>query len=420
MPEGLPTGVGLWLATAAVGLSTIVATVLSELLERSGLIRLRHWAEQAGPSLRTLYHRPSSFEAFRLVLSLSARLGLVALLPLTLQLTGRLSISVAVLVGVALVAEVSGRVLAARDPEEALNRLTPIYGAVHLLLKPLLFLARAFVPSDSLKRRVEEGEIDEASEGEIEAFIDVGQQEGILEPGEEELLKGIVEFGDTVVKSVMTPRTEVQSAPADTPLEELIELFMESGHSRIPLYMESTDQIVGVLHIRDLLEGLRTEEDLSAEELAMEPFVIPVTKPIADLLREFQARRQQLAVVVDEFGGAAGVVTVEDLLEEIVGEIADEHEQQDVERVSLADGVWQLAGSCEVDELEELFGVDLDEVQSETVGGLVFNSLGYLPDAGEKLVLRGLEFEVIEVSDRRIRTVRVERAAPSESPGAED
>lgn len=404
---------GLWTLVLATAGLTILAAVLSELLERGGLIRLRHWAESAGRAVQRLYSRPDRFEAFRLALSLLSRLGLVATFLLAQRASGNDWAALVALLLTLLVGEVVGRVLVAKDPEEALNRLTLVYRTALAATRPLMWLLHPLVPQRSLERKIEDGEIDEASEGELEAYLDVGQREGILEPGEEELVKGVVEFGDTLVKGVMTPRTEVDLAPDTTSLDDLLELFMSSGHSRVPLYGDSMDEVTGILHIRDLLEGMRAEEPRGAGDLAMEPFIVPETKPISELLREFQSRRLQLAVVVDEFGGAAGVVTVEDLLEEIVGDIADEHESEDVERISLGAGAWQLAGSCEIEELEDLFDLELDNAPYETVGGLVFTALGYLPEPGERITRHGLDFEVVAVGDRRIRAVRVERSLES-------
>ena len=269
--------------------------------------------------------------------------------------------------------------------------------------------------SCSARRRVDEDE-EEATEDEIEAFIDVGTREGILEPGEGEMVWGIVDFGATPVRSVMTPRIDVRCASADAGLDELAALFVESGHSRMPLYEGSIDHIVGILHIRDLLKGLRSEERPSARTLSNPPFFVPETKPLGQLLKELQARFQQMAVVVDEYGGTAGIVTVEDLVEEIVGELVDEHEEAHPENELLADGAWLLAGSSDVDMLEDLFGIDLGNVPYETVGGMVFSLLGDVPAVGQTVEGHGLRYTVEEVEERRVARVRVEPALTAGIP----
>ena len=417
---------GLAWAAALLAPLTIAASTLSALIERSGPIRLRHWAEEAEGTLRRLYDQPARFEAFRLILSVLAKLlpiALFACLALFLAASAWIprspagaavgaSLAILLLVGAT---EVLNRVLVGWDPERALERLTGVYRGLLALFRPLVTLTVWLFPAAGLTRRVEEEE-DEVSEDEIEAFIDVGTREGILEPGEGELLWGIVDFSDTAVRSVMTPRMQVRCAPVTTDLEELTDLFIESGHSRIPLYEGSIDHIVGIVHIRDLLRALRTGGDgpdrPTARKLANPPFVIPETKPLGQLLKELQARRQQMAVVVDEYGGTAGIVTVEDLIEEIVGELVDEHEEAHPADQLLPDGAWLLDGGSSVDVLEELFGVDLgDDVPWETVGGMVFSLLGDVPEVGESVESHGLRYTVAEVEERRVARVRVEALA---------
>lgn len=414
----------LWASVSLVGLA-VFASALSALIERSGPIRLRHWAEEAEGRLLALYEDPVRFDAFRLLLSTAAKLAPVALfacvagLFLALDLGGRLAVplwaGLAVL-PVVVAAEVLNKVLVGRDPERALESLTGVYRVLLVAGRPLVAATVALLPTRALLRRVEDEEDDdEISEEEIEAFIDVGTQEGILEPGEEELLRGIVDFGDTAVRSVMTPRIQVECAPVTAGLEELADRFGESGHSRLPLYEGSIDHIVGILHIRDLLKALRTpvEERPTARNLANTPFFVPETKPLGQLLKELQARHQQMAVVVDEYGGTAGIVTVEDLVEEIVGELADEHEEAHAENQLLPGGGWILDGGSEVDILEELFGIDLGEdVPWETVGGMVFSLLGDVPSGGETVESHGLRYMVVDVEDRRVARVRVEPIVP--------
>jgi CBS domain containing-hemolysin-like protein len=313
--------------------------------------------------------------------------------------------------------ELPSRILVSRDPEGSLRRLTRSFRIMHILLTPFIAMLSPLLPARSMDRLSEVGEVEDASEGEIAAFISVGQREGILDPEEEALVKGVVEFGDTLVKSVMTPRVDVIAAPVDNELEELAALFIESGHSRIPLYRESIDEVVGVLHLRDLMERMLAGAQGEAGSLLIDPFIVPDTKPISELLREFQALHQQLALVVDEFGGVAGIVTVEDLLEEIVGEIADEHEDDALRPREMGDGSWQVDGALDIEDLETLCSISIGEAPYETVGGLVFTELGFLPVAGEKLSRYGIELEVLEVVERRIRTLRVSIAPRATSSG---
>ena len=413
--------------TLALALLPTVALLLtlSALLERAGPIRLRHWAEEAGGALANLYARPARFEVFRFCLGLLARVGLGALLLALVNALLPIGLAVAEGIGLAVMALLAGgseflnRALVARDPESALRRLTSLYRAAFWLLLPAVVLLAPLVPEARLRRRADDDD-QETSEEEIEAFIEVGTREGILEPEERALVRGVVEFGETAVRSVMTPRTDITSAPAQATLESIADLFVESKYTRIPLYQESPDQIVGILHMRDLLAALRGAALSEPMALARTPYMVPETLLLGELLREMQARGEEMAIVVDEHGGTAGLVTVEDVLEEIVGEITDESDHGDIpERQQQADGSWLLAGAAHVEVLEELFDVQVGEAPYETIGGLVMTVLGAAPRAGDVVEAFGLRFVLESVERRRVSLVRVERLDPS-APAAED
>jgi len=417
----------IW-ASLALGLLSVLGPVLSALVERSGPVRLRHWVQEAKGGLKSLYDQPARFEAFRFLLSLGAKVAPAALVLALwgvgagagLSFQGSAVTSALSVLFLLLAVELGNRQLVRRVPEEVLRRLTFAYRAALLVSRPLLPLLAPLMPGVEVQRREEEDE-EELSEEEIEAYIDFGTREGILEPGEEELLRGLVDFGDTQVKSVMTPRIDVTCTPIDAGLDDLRTLFLESGHSRIPMYEGSIDRVVGILHIRDLLRALDPPRRSSARDLATPPFFVPETKPLGELLKEMQAAHQQMAIVVDEYGGTSGLVTVEDLLEEIVGEIIDEHEVEASEVSLLPDGSWRLDGRVHVETLEELFDLELEDSPSETVGGLVFSTLGYVPEVGDSIELPSLRLWVESIQDRRIQTVRVEKVETAETtPEADD
>jgi putative hemolysin len=416
-------------AVAALLPAAALVSVLSALLERSGPIRLSHWAEEAGGRLRACYEQPLRFGAFRSLLSLSSRLlaiGLYVAAAALLEAAGAThprtwSLAIAALLLAAV--EIVNRALIGRERERALRALTGLYRLALLALLPLVALISrvAGLPAQargSRPEREEEAEEDDAaSHEEIEAFIDVGTREGILEPEQGEWLSNIVDFPETQVRSVMTPRIDMVCAPVDSTLDALAERFVESGHTRIPIHQESIDHIVGVVHIRDVLAALRQPSSPPAaqiRDMLKPPHFIPETKPLAELLKELQARSQQLAIVVDEYGGTAGLVTVEDLVEEIVGEISDEHEDTPpAERTPLGDGAWRLDGRAHLDALEELFGVEIEDAEVETVAGLILSALGNVPHPGETVEKHGLRFTVEEVANRRITTLRVQRIPPA-------
>ena len=409
------------------GLALLVGAqlaVISALLERTGPIRLRHWAQEAGGSLLLLYERQAWFEAYRFLLSLVTRLcfaaffGLLAALLLELAVPrpflwafGTLCLAVAAV-------ELLNRHLAGRWAEEALGRLAPLFRATSWLLRPLLPLVAPLLPAPEDVDEEDEEE-DEASRAEIDAFIDVGRREGILEEAEGELLRGLVDFGDTQVRSVMTPRIDMICAPHDASPQQVGELVLASGHTRIPVYRGSVDEIVGILHVRDLLRPLLRDGRRPLAELLQPPHFVPESKSLVQLLRELQERHQEVAIVVDEYGGTQGMVTVEDLLEEIFGDLGDTPDALDAGAASqLPDGSWRVAARTHVEDLGRLLGVQLEAGEWETVGGLTFGLLGHVPRVGESVEMQGLRFVVESADHRRARRVRVERL-PEDEEGRE-
>jgi putative hemolysin len=397
-------------------LLSILLSALSALIERSGPVRLRHWVEEADGNLRMLFDDPERFEAYRFLLALLAK-GLPVVLVLALDrlyrgwgLDGPRIVSVLTVVGLVALSEASNRLLVSRVAERFLGFLTPVYRGLLLLLRPLVFVLAPLLPSPQREDGEDGGgEEDEASEEEIEAFIAFGTQEGILEPEEGEWVWGIVDFGETQVKSVMTPRIDVTAAPVDVSPSELVTLFLESGHSRVPLYEDSIDRVVGILHIRDLLRSLETPAQPPVRRLLKPALFVPETRRLDDLLKQMQAQHQQMAVVVDEYGGTSGVVTVEDLLEEIVGEITDEHEVEEQEIELLPGGGLRVDGRVHVERLSEELGVEVEEAPYETVGGMVYAIVGDVPEVGQMVTWNGHQVTVEAVEDRRVRSVLVRR-----------
>lgn len=420
----LSTTAWIWLSFAT-GAGAALFAVLSALLERSGPIRLSHWAEEAGGSLSGLYASRLRFGVFRSLLSWLARLAPLALLAALAGLFASFGWRYPIWTSLAFVAaglatfEAANRALVFHDPERALSVLTRGYRLLYLLLAPLVALVSLLIPERALKRRDEDDEDDgPVSDGEIEAFIDVGKSEGILEPEAEEMVWSIVGFADTQVRTVMTPRVDMVCLPASSSLDVLAERFVESGHSRIPLFEGSIDKIVGILHIRDVLRAQRLPNPPpDARKLVRPPLLVPETKPLGELLRELQRRYQQVAVVLDEHGGTSGLVTMEDLVEEIVGEIADEHEALAADLAPLVEGGYRIDGRARLDLLDELFQVRIEEAEFETVAGLVLSILGRVPSVGDTVEVLGLRLTVDAMAARRIQTLRIEQLPKVEGEG---
>ncbi len=309
--------------------------------------------------------------------------------------------------------------LVARRLDEAV--VVGVLRTLRPLVVPLVLLARATDRGGAVVPAEDEEE--EASEREIQAFIKVGHDAGIIEEDEGRFLEQLVDFFDTTVREVMTPRTDMVAAPADATFDELLDVFVRSHKSRIPVYEGTVDRIVGVVHVKDAVGAAATGERPRARDLAKPCLVVPESKRLGELLRDFQTQRQQLAIVVDEYGGTSGLVTLEDALEEIVGEIEDEHDREEPpEWEDLGDGRYRIQGRAPVELLEELFGVEAEDEEVDTVGGLVFGRHGTVPEPGVVVEAPdlGLRFEVERMGERRVETVIVERLARAEAADGAD
>lgn len=303
--------------------------------------------------------------------------------------------------------------IAARNPESTLLFLLPI---VRPFFPVMAFIADPFQRLFDRSRRKEhitETGIPEAEDddsGDLQALIDVGEAEGILEEEEGELIHSIIEFGDTRVSEVMTPRPDIVALPETATGREARDIILESKYSRLPVYRDQMDNVEGIIYVRDLLlcwaEGRENE---NIRSLVRPVYFVPETKPVADLLEEMQKAHVQLAMVIDEYGGVCGLVTVEDILEEIVGEIEDEDiaGEELEEIVQAPDGAYLVSGSTEIGKIERIFDMEIEADDFTTIAGLVINEQGKVPDVGERLNIRGLEVEVLDADERRINRLRV-------------
>jgi len=305
------------------------------------------------------------------------------------------------------------RLIAVWDPRRALRGTAFLMRLAHGLLYPLarplhLLLSRV----GGLQNPTDE-QRDEEQEEEVEALLEVGEREGLLEANESEMMRSIVDLDETAVREIMTPRPDIVALPVDSDVAQARECFLEAGHSRLPIYRESIDEVVGVLHVRDLLRV--TDGGQAGEPIAQwmrEAMFVPETSSVAELLSAMRLKTH-IAIVVDEYGGTAGLVTLVDLVEEIVGEIREEHEPSEALVRRESDGAWIINAAAHVEKLTELFGVEFDDRDFDTVGGLVVSELGRVPSLGEMLEVRALKIEVLEVDRRRIRLVRIRPRVPA-------
>ncbi len=258
------------------------------------------------------------------------------------------------------------------------------------------------------------------TEEDIRGMLSVGEDEGVLEEEEKEMIDSIFKFGDTKVQEVMVSRLDIVAVEAGRNLTDILKAALEAGHSRIPVFEKEIDNIIGVLYVKDLLSlwGQKDEGKLKIKNLARTPYFVPETKKVDELLREFQKKKIHLAIVVDEYGGTAGLVTLEDLLEEIVGEIEDEYDEKREEIKILEEGVALIDGKMDIGEVNERLKINLPEKEGvETVAGFVVDYLGQVPQAGEELTYDNLHISVVEAERRRV--VRVKIAKSDKPPGKE-
>ena len=300
--------------------------------------------------------------------------------------------------------------------EKFLYRTWPFWRFVSRAALPLVWCARGF---DALLHRLAgrtPQEPDEDSfEEEIRTIVTEGHREGLLEEDAREMIEGVIELGDVVVSHIMTPRTEMHMLQVNQPWEAVVAYVTSVGHTRIPVYEKNRDDIVGILYGKDLLPELVKNGDeprRPVAELLRKPLFVPESKAVDDLLALFQQSRTHIAIVLDEYGGVSGLVTIEDVLEEIVGEIEDEYDaraEKEIRRID--DDVCEALGRAHVDQINEEMGFDLPEDEDfDTIGGFVFNEFGRVPLAGESITWReAVQVTVLEASRRRVGRVRLER-----------
>ncbi len=293
-----------------------------------------------------------------------------------------------------------------RNSESWALRLNPIAVGISLLMSPILF-----VVTHIANRGDEAQQLVTITEAELKSFVDVSQHQGVLEQDERQMIFSIFKFGDTLVREIMVPRIDIFAIDVETPIEQAGDALIESGYSRVPVFKDSIDNVQGLLYGKDLLKAWRGRGQFkSLAEILRPAHFVPESKKLDALLAEMQGQRIHMGIVVDEYGGVAGLVTLEDLVEEIVGEIQDEYdlgEEQSYQKIS--DEEYVFHGRISLDDFNELMGSKLSTENADTLGGYLFSHLGRLPKAGEQIKDNGLLLTIEQVSGRRIRRVRAQR-----------
>jgi putative hemolysin len=400
-----------------------------------GLRRISSDDESAEKSVKFLREILDNRQRFRFAISSTIQ---VLLIVFTVLLTviisdfaqnrGRTLVATLVfgLVATVLLRQIVPRLLVKDNTERKLLFLLP---AIRPLYRVISFFLEPIAERSRTKQRLEataapdtqdERDRTEAADAEdFQALMEVGEAEGIIEEEERELIETVVELSETRVGAIMTPRTDICGLPADATVRMARDLVIEEKYSRLPVYRDTMDNIEGMIYVRDLLQAWADgREDEPIGSLVRDPFFVPETKTASELLKSMQATHIHAAIVIDEYGGVAGLVTVEDILEEIVGEIEDEDEnEQIIEIVEGDDGYYDVIGSTEIDKIERVFDLDLEDEDYTTIAGLVTTEAGYVPKVGEKLELKGLAIEILAADEKKLGLLRLRH---QEEPDPED
>jgi CBS domain containing-hemolysin-like protein len=405
----------MWLAVAA-----LVATAAFLALAETGLTRMSRVraialveeGRRGAKHLQELVERPERFLNPILLMVLVCHLVAATLVGVLAERSfgprGVAAAAFAQVVVIFVLAEAVPKTFAVQHTDRAALLAAPLislltrFPPIRLLTAILIWLANVLVPGKGLKQ----GPF--VSEEELLALADVAEEEEVIERQERALIHSIIEFGDTVVREVMVPRPDMVTVEARADLHDVMEVIMAAGYSRIPVYEQGIDDIVGIAYAKDLMRALREgRADQPVRELVRPARFVPETKRVAELMPEMQKEKAHMAIVVDEYGGTAGLVTLEDLIEELVGEIVDEYDVEEAPVEPLPDGGVRVNARMPIDELNELLGTDFPHTDFDTVGGLVFNLLGHVPTEGETVDYDGHRLRAEKVQGRRIGRVRI-------------
>jgi len=411
-----------WILSGLLALGALLAafSAAAELaLASANRSRVRQVAAHKSQvqTVEALLSEPERFLSTLLVLKL---VGFVMVAGVTTILAQRLGDIQSVIWGlvaatlVLIASQLFPRALVLGRQERVALWLAPSVQILTFLLTPLTALMRQIGQDAALDNSTPESIL--LSEDGLRFLLNMSAEESAIEDEEREMIASIFEFGETLVREVMVPRIDIVAVPVDMSMLEALDVILKAGHSRIPVYSNSVDNVVGVLYAKDLLRYLRDgRTDVPLSKILRKAYFIPESKKVDDLLGEMQQRRVHLSIVVDEYGGTAGLVTIEDLLEEIVGEIQDEYDAEEptVERVG--EHEYLFDARVDLDEVNKLLGVELPAEGGDTLGGFIYSQLGKVPAVGDKIEFENVMIEVLSVAGRRIMQVRARVIPPGDN-----
>ncbi len=331
---------------------------------------------------------------------------------IAIQMFGDIGIGIAtgfVVIVLLIFGEIGPKIYAARASDSFALAVAPVILFLSRIFTPLIWLVERISPKFGMGKEICEPAV---TEEEIKEWIDVGKEDGTIEQGEQDMLYSVLEFADTTAREIMTPRVDVILMEDTVTFEEAIRIFNETGFSRIPVYHDQIDNITGILNVKDVFSAMVSHrKDSTIKEVMYDPMFVPETKKIDDLLKELQVHRVQMAIVIDEYSSFVGIVTVEDILEEIVGDILDEYDKEEPEIQNISEGVFAVDAQMWVDDINERMELNLPVDESyETIGGLIIDRLGHIPlHPGEKIEINDgkISLVVMQMHGRRIVKVKI-------------
>jgi CBS domain containing-hemolysin-like protein len=428
---GSSSGSGTWNTTDTWLVVVIVVFIIMSAflaLAETGLTRMsrvkamamqEQGHKQAAAVLKLMEHPERTLNPILFLLLLSNTVAATLVGVVASRVFGPIGVAVATAFEVVVIfvfAEAMPKTWAVQNSERAALIAAPLVSAItrfpplRWITSGLIALSNFFLPGKGIRQGPY------VSEQELLALADEAAQQSVIERDERTLIHSIIDFGDTVVREVMVPRPDMVVVESTAKVSDVIEIAIAAGYSRIPVYGQGIDDIIGVVFVKDLVRAEREgKEDEFVSALMREAHFVPETKKVSELMREMQTKKFHLAIVVDEYGGTAGLVTLEDLIEELVGEIEDEYDVEEAPVEKLPNGDLRVTARMSMDQVNELLGAELPEGDWDTVGGLVYSLLGHVPTEGESASLNGFQLTAERVQGRRIGRVRISQTQPQQA-----